>query len=104
MALTPGQGAVLERSDGRCEYSAFHYQEYDVPGSAPHHCFGRARSDDPRHILCLSYELHVALHRSLPDSRGNPVTKERCIAVLRSLYDNWEGLDETISKRSRDDH
>ncbi len=103
MSLTPGQRAALERSEGKCEYSEFWYSEHDVPGSAPHHVLGRGRSDDYRHILCMSYELHVALHRSLPDSRGNSVTKQRCIAVLRSLYDNWEGLDETISRRSRDD-
>lgn len=94
MSLTPGQRAALERSDEKCEYSSYFYSEHDVPGSAPHHVFGRGRSDDYRHILCMSYELHVALHRSLPDSRGNPVNKERCIVVLRSLYDDWVGLDE----------
>lgn len=90
MSLTPGQRAVIERSDGLCEYSAYFYQEYNVPGSAPHHILGRAISDDPRWILCMSYELHVCLHRALLDRRGNPVTKERCIAAVRSLYDDWE--------------
>lgn len=101
MSLTAGQRAVLERSDGKCQYSGFHYQEYDVPGSAPHHIFGRATSDNPRHILCMSYELHVAYHRSLPDHRGNPVRKEKCIAAVSSLYDDWVGLDERIERSNQ---
>jgi len=108
MALTKGQKAAIERAWDEtagfaiCEYSRHWYSE-TVPGSAPHHVFGRARSDDPRHILCMSYELHTALHRSLPDSRGNPVTKERCEAVLAALHDDWVGLDETIERRSTDE-
>ena len=100
MSLTAGQRAVLERSSGECEYSEFWYSERDTPGSATHHVFGR-RSDRPEHILCMTHFLHNCYHMNLPDHHGELVTKERCIEVLRSLYDDWIGLDETIERRNQ---
>jgi len=98
MALTAGQRAVIERSDEKCEYSSFWYSEYDTPGSATHHVFGR-QSDNPKHIICMTHFLHNCYHMNLPDHHGNKVTKERCEAVVQTLYDDWVGLDETIKEQ-----
>ena len=104
MSLTAGQRAALERSEGKCEYSEFWYSECDTPGSATHHVFGRGRSDDPSHILCMTHFLHNCYHMNLLDHHGELVTKERCIAVVSALYDDWVGLDETISRRQHGKH
>lgn len=83
---------VLERDEFEC-------QECGSPGTDPHHILGRVGNyrTDPKYIILLCHECHLAAHNNLMESRA------RHLMYLQNTYGykypksvrwRFEGIDK----------